>query len=216
MTFLRPAFLVLALSLTLGACATVTENRPSRTATEYLLLTRAIDQAARQFSIGVEPGKRVHLNTRYLSGEGADYAASAFREALVAGGARLAEDRLESDVIVEMRAGAMSIDQMNRLLGMPSLTIPTSQNLTTATIPELSVYSRRDRTGVVEFNAFAYETQSGRPVALATRVSGVTKVQSHKLFMILTWGRQELRPESPMTGNIPWWRNWDFLNPAGS
>jgi len=96
------------------------------------------------------------------------------------------------------------------------LTIPTSTNLTTATIPELSLYSRRDRTGVVEFRAFAHETLSGQPVTIATRVSGVSRVQSHKLFMIMTWGRQELRPDIPRRGNIPWWRSMDFLNPGGT
>jgi hypothetical protein len=195
--------------LGLSACATPTETHPFRTATEQLLVTQAAEAAAKRLVVPMKPGERVFLDTVNFSGEGSAYAASAIRESLVRQGAVLANDRNNSDLVVEVRLGALSIDQMNRLLGMPSLTLPISTSLTTATIPELSLYSRRDRTGVAEFAAFAYETRTGRLVGTPVHFAGETRLRSHKLMMVLSWGEQEMRPE-PQGGasSSPWWKVW--------
>lgn len=199
---------VLPLLLSLAACATATETHPFRTATEQLLVTQAAEAAARQFVLPVKPGDRVFLDTINFTGEGSAYAASAIREGLLRQGAVLAQDRNGSDVVVEVRLAALSIDQMNRLLGMPSLTLPISTTLTTATIPELSLYSRRDRTGVAEFAAFAYETHTGKLIGKPLHFAGETRLRSHKLLMVLSWGEQEMHREAETASTSPWWKVW--------
>lgn len=183
-----------SLGLLVAACASAHETRPVRTATEQLLVSDAAEQAARQFSLSIPADCRVHVEPMGFRGEAAEAAVSALREAILARGARLSPDRESADVIVEVRLGALSLDQTNRVVGVPSLTVPISTTLNTARIPELSLYSRADRTGVAEFSAFAYEAATGRPVALAGRFTGVSRITSHKLFMIFSWGQQEARP----------------------
>jgi hypothetical protein len=193
----------------LSACATATETHPFRTATEQLLVTQAAEAAAKQLVVPIKSGDRVFLDTVNFTGEGSAYAASAIREALARQGAVLASDRNASDVTVEVRLAALSIDQMNRLLGMPSLTLPISTTLTTATIPELSLYSRRDRTGVAEFAAFAYETRTGKLIGKPLHFAGETRLRSHKLMMVLSWGEQEMHPEPESSASTsPWWKVW--------
>lgn len=205
---MRIAALFCLAAFGLSACATANETRPGRTASEQLLMNHAAEKAARSFWTTVPAGTRVFIDTSYFRGEGADYAISALRDALMAKGGLLADDRNVADVVVEVRLGALSMDQMNRVLGIPSLTLPVSPNFTNATIPELSIYSRRDRTGVAEFSAFAYDARTGRPVALATRAAGETHIRSHKMFMVFTWGPQEVRPGDQALDPAPWWKLW--------
>jgi hypothetical protein len=174
-----------------------------------LLVSHAAEKAAKQLSIPIPPGSAVFLDAVNFTGEGADYAKSAIREGLLARGARLVREREDADVIVEIRLGALSIDQISRVLGVPSLQVPISPQFTVITIPELSVYSRNDRTGVAEFSAFAYEARSGRPIAVETRVAGTTTMRSHKLLMVLPWGQQEVRPgDRALESSGPWWKLW--------
>ena len=199
---------VLAAAASVTGCATPVETRPGRTATEQLLVSHAAERAAKQLSIPIPAGSKVFLDTANFKGEGADYAQSAIREGLVSRGGRLWPTREGSDIIVEIRMGALSIDQISRVLGIPSLQVPISPQWTVVTIPELSLYSRNDRTGVAEFSAFAYETRTGKPIAVEVRAAGTTTMRSHKLMMILPWGQQEVRPGDRTLDSEPWWKLW--------
>lgn len=192
----------------LAACATASETHPSRTATEQLLVSRAVERAAAQFSMALPTDARVYLDASALRGEGAEYAASAIREALLSQGNPLSATRGDADVVVEVRLGALSIDKTQRVVGIPRLTLPVSSNLSTATVPELSAYSRRDRTGVAEFSAFAYEAETGRPIALGARFSGTAKIRSHTMFMVFSWGDLEVRPADASVQSDQWWKLW--------
>ena len=189
----------------LAGCASSQETNPARTATEQLLISHAAERAAQQFTLTLPPRARVFFDTTYFRGEGADYAISALRETVLKEGRLLAVSREASDVVVELRMGALSLDRMNRVLGIPRLTVPVSAALNTATIPELSLYSRRDSQGVAEFSAFAYDTKSGEPVAIGGRFAGGTRIRSHTLFMIFSWGQRQVRPGDPNIDPDPWW-----------
>ncbi|MFC3077484.1 DUF6655 family protein [Phenylobacterium terrae] len=196
------------LCLGLAACATATETHPNRTATEQLLVSRAVERAAAEFSMALPSKARVYLDASAFRGEGSDYAASAVREALLAQGNPIATSRADADVVVEVRLGALSIDKTQRVVGIPRLTVPVSSNFSTVTVPELSAYSRRDRTGVAEFSAFAYEAATGRPIALGARFSGTAKIRSHTMFMVFSWGDLEVRPDDASVEADQWWKLW--------
>lgn len=192
----------------LAACATATETHPNRTATEQLLVSRAVERAAAEFSMALPSKARVYLDASAFRGEGSDYAASAVREALLAQGNPIATSRGDADVVVEVRLGALSIDKTQRVVGIPRLTVPVSSNFSTVTVPELSAYARRDRTGVAEFSAFAYEAATGRPIALGARFSGTAKIRSHTMFMVFSWGDLEVRPDDASVQSDQWWKLW--------
>jgi hypothetical protein len=195
-------------ALAFAGCATATETYPTRTATEQLLLTRAAERAAGRFALALPANARVFVDTSYFRGEGTDYAASAIREALLAQGQSISIDRAKADIVVELRMGALSLDKTQRMIGIPRLTLPISPNFSTVTVPELSAYARRDRTGVAEFSAFAYDAATGRPVALGARVAGTAKIRSHTMFMVFSWGAQEVRPEGASPQTDQWWKIW--------
>lgn len=204
----RFAPLLAAMMLVLGSCATATETHPTRTASEQLLVSRAAERAASQFALALPAGARVFLDTSSFRGEGADYAASAVREALLSRGNPIATSRSAAEVVVEIRLGALSIDKTQRVIGIPRLTLPISPSFSTITVPELSAYSRKDRTGVAEFSAFAYDAVSGEPIALGARVAGVSRIRSHTMFMVFSWGAQEVRPDDATNAPRRGWRVW--------
>jgi hypothetical protein len=188
----------LALGLTatvlLAGCASTSETNPGRTATEQLLMSRAADLAVDGLRLPIPPGSRVYVENRYFQGEGANYAISAVRSALSEAGFALADDKGQADAVFELRAGALSLEQMRRVVGLPPLAVPINENFNVVSIPELSIYSRRDRVGVAEFSGFVYDARTGAPLGAVSPMIGEYRIRSHKLLMMVTWGQQSARP----------------------
>jgi len=178
----------------LGACASTTETHPSRTATEQLLVARAADRAVEGLTLPIPRGTRVYVDDAYFRAENAPYAISAIRSALSEAGYALASSKQEADAVLELRAGALSLEQMRRVFGIPEMRIPINDNFNVVSMPELSVYSRRDRVGVAEFSGFLYEPKTGAPLGAIVPMTGEFRIRSHKLLMIVAWGQQTIDP----------------------
>ncbi|GAA0639838.1 hypothetical protein GGR12_000066 [Brevundimonas lenta] len=199
------AFVPLAL-LGLTACASTTETYPGRTATEQLLVARAADRAVEGLSLPIPKGSRVFVDDVYFRAENAPYAVSAIRNALSTGGYALAPNKGEADAVLELRAGALSLEQMRRVFGVPEMRVPINDSFNVVSIPELSVYSRRDRVGVAEFSAFLYEPKTGAPLGAIVPMTGEFRIRSHKLLMIVAWGQQSVEPGQRDPGDS--WRQF--------
>jgi hypothetical protein len=196
----------LALSALLAACASTTESYTGRTATEQLLLARAADRAVDGLTLPIPQGSRVYVDATYFNGEGSAYAISSIRNALSDAGYALAQTKDQSDAVFEIRAGALSLEQMRRVFGVPDMRVPVSESFNVVSIPELSVYSRRDRVGVAEFSGFLYEPKTGAPLGAVTPMTGQFRIRSHKLLMIVSWGQQRLSPGDRDPGDS--WREF--------
>lgn len=191
---MRGLILAVSAASLLSACASSTETYPSRTATEQLLVNRAADQAVEGLTLPVPQGARIFVDETYFQGEQARYAASAIRGALSEAGYSLARDRDGADVVFEIRAGALSLEQMRRVFGVPEMRIPINDSFNVVSMPELSVYSQRDRTGVAEFSGFLYHAKTGAPLGAVLPMIGHYRIRSHKAFMVVGWGQQQAQP----------------------
>ena len=206
---MRPALIgvaALALAQTLAGCASTSESNPGRTATEQLLMARAADRAVDGLRLPIPPGSRVFVESRYFQGEGSAYATSAVRGALSEAGYALAEEKSQADAVFELRAGALSLEQMRRVVGLPPLAVPINENFNVVSMPELSLYSRRDRVGVAEFSGFVYDARTGAPLGAVSPMVGEYRIRSHKLLMMVTWGQQSARPNERDPGDS--WREF--------
>lgn len=190
----------------LAACASTSETNPSRTATEQLLIAGAADRAVENLTLPVPNTLRVYVDDSYFRAENAAYAVSAIREALSRAGYPLANSRDQADVIFEIRAGTLSLDQMRRVFGVPDMRIPINDSFNIVSMPELSVYSRRDRVGVAEFSGFVYDARTGAPLGVVAPMTGEFRIRSHKLMMIFSWGQQRLQPGERDPGDS--WREF--------
>ena len=183
-----------AATAVLAGCASVTETNPTRTATDMLLVNRAADRAVEGLTLPIPQGARVFVDETYFQAENARYAISAIRAALSDAGYRLARNKEEADAVFEIRAGALSLEQMRRVFGIPEMRIPINETLNVVSLPELSVYSRRDRMGVAEFSGFLYDGRTGLPLGAVAPMIGQYKIRSHKALMVVTWGQQLAQP----------------------
>lgn len=190
----------------LTACASTTESNTGRTGTEQLLLTRASERAVEGLTLPIPSGSRVFVDDTYFRGDSAPYAISAIRAALSDAGYALVSSKADADAVFEIRAGALSIDQMRRVFGLPDMRVPINENLNVVSIPELSIYSRRDRTGVAEFSGFLYNPRTGVPLGAVLPMTGEFSIRSHKLLMIVSWGQQSLDPGERDPGDS--WREF--------
>lgn len=185
---------LLAATAVLSGCASVTETNPSRTATDMLLVNRASDRAVEGLTLPIPQGARVFVDETYFQAENARYALSAIRGALSDAGYAISRDRESADAIFEVRAGTLSLDQLRRVFGIPDMRVPINETLNVVSIPELSIYSNRDRMGVAEFSGFLYDARTGLPLGAVSPMIGEYKIRSHKALMMITWGQQRAQP----------------------
>ncbi len=200
------AVCVLALAGLIAACASTSETNPSRTATEQLLIARAADRAVQGLRLPVPVGTRVFVDDAFFRAENASYAVSAIRNALSEAGYALAKDRGSADAVFELRAGALSLEQMRRVVGLPPLAVPINETFNVVSIPELSFYSRRDRVGVAEFSGFVYDGRTGAPLGAVAPMIGEFRIRSHKVLMVIAWGQQSVDPGESDPGDS--WRQF--------
>lgn len=198
--------IALGAALLVAGCASTSETHPGRTATEQLLMARAADLAVDGLRLPIPPGSRVFVENRYFQGEGSAYATSAVRGALSEAGFALADDKSQADAVFELRAGTMSLEQMRRVVGLPPLAVPINENFNVVSMPELSLYSRRDRVGVAEFSGFVYDARTGAPLGAVAPMVGEYRIRSHKVLMMVTWGQQSARPNERDPGDS--WREF--------
>ncbi len=180
--------------LSLAACASSTESNAGRTATEQLLVARAAERAVEGLILPIDAEAKVYVDDTYFRAESGPYAISAIRAELSQAGYALAHDRKDAQVILEVRAGALSLEQMRRVVGLPALAVPVNENLNVVSLPELSIYSRRDRIGVAEFSGFLYDAYTGKPLGAIAPMIGEYRIRSHKLLMVVSWGQQDAEP----------------------
>ena len=200
------ATVLVAALLGLSACASVTETNPARTATDMLLVNRAAERAVEGLTLPIPQGARVYVDETYFVAENSRYALSAIRAALSEAGYALVRERGESDAVFEVRATALSLEQMRRVFGIPDMRVPINEALNVVSLPEVSLYSNRDRMGVAEFSGFIYDTRTGLPLGAVTPMIGQYKIRSHKALMMITWGQQLAQPGERDPGSS--WREF--------
>ncbi len=189
----RRPFAALCLLL-LSGCTVVRETTPSRTATEQLLVSHAVEIAADRLAAVLPTGQRAFVDTTYVRGDSADYAVSAIRAACLRHGLLLAPDKASSDLVVEVRMGAASFDAVDTVLGLPAMSVYVPGAFTTVPIPELSFFSRHQRRGAAELSAFAYDAKSGRALAFVGPASGQRDLDQVKVLSIFGAGGLQEEP----------------------
>ena len=183
-----------ALCLLLTGCTVVRETQPVHTATEELLVSHAAEIAAEKLAAALPSGRRAYVDDRHMRGDDADYAVSAIRAACLRHGLLLAPDKISSDIVVEVRMGAASIDSKDMVLGIPAVAVAIPGTLTAIPIPELSAYSHARRKGTVELAAFAYDARTGQPVAFVGPTGGERLIEESRILTIFGSGSREEQP----------------------
>jgi hypothetical protein len=163
--------IALVLSILLSGCATVRESYPSRTATEQMLISEATEDAARQLVVAIPANRLCYLDTTNFEGVDAKYAVSAIRQQLMIKGLAVIESRERADTIIEIRAGALSIDSKGRSLSIPGLKLNGILPIFNEPL-SITQMSKKTDQGIAKFSAFAYDKATGRLIVVAQTVEG--------------------------------------------
>lgn len=162
------AYMVGAISIAvLAGCGTTRMSDTSRTATEQLLLSTAVDQAINEINFKSLSGKDVYLDAQYLKGiVDESYIVSSLRQHLLSYGCVLKEDRKDATYVVEARAGAVGTNRHDVLIGVPAINLPVMSAVPAvpSAIPEIPFAKTTDQKGIAKIAVFAYNRQTGRPV----------------------------------------------------
>jgi len=183
-----------------SGCVTYRETQPAHAATELLLTSHAAEIAADKLATALPTRATVFLDVSHFNGDSADYAIGAIDAAFMRHGMTLTSDKKSAKVTVELRLGALSIDQKDVVFGLPAETLPIPGTITAFPIPEISFYSSNRRIGVAEFSAFAYDSASGAPIAFAGPVSGERRLVQKRYLTFITRGKRLEAPhDAPPT-----------------
>jgi Family of unknown function (DUF6655) len=184
------AFAILAAFL-LGGCATSKQTTPPRSATEQLLLSTAADRSLHFANLSSFANQKVFLDTSYFDSYDSKYAIGAIRDALSRAGALLMVSPTNSDIIIEARSGALSIDSSDSLLGIPKLGAPVPL-AGTVDIPEIALYKAEKGRSVAKIALLAYARQSREHVYSSGSLVGKSYSKYYKILGFFSWTRTDI------------------------
>jgi hypothetical protein len=175
----RAAALPLLFLLTYG-CGTTRTSDTTRTATEQLLISNAIDATVSRLDFHLLSGKRVFLDPQYLDGvTDKGYLISSLRQHLLACGCLLQEERNNATYVIEARAGSVGTDRHDMLLGVPRMAVPSVMpGIPGAMIPEIALAKKDNNRAVAKIAVFAYNRVSGEPVCQSGIVEAISRERS--------------------------------------
>jgi hypothetical protein len=159
-------WLFLLLGGLVAGCGTTRTTDTPRSATEQLLISKAVDETIGEMDFRILAGKTVFFDAQYLDATIVDrnYLISSLRQHLLASGALLQEDRTKATYVVEARAGAMGTDRSSVLVGVPQMAVPVLVPGQPSQIPEIPIAKWTDQKGIAKIAVYAYNRQTGRPV----------------------------------------------------
>lgn len=123
------------------------------------------------------------------------YAVAVIKDRLLRQGARLAVEKKDADTIVELRAGALSIDDSSFLIGIPSFEAPVPLVANGVKTPEIAFYKEKMRMGVAKIAATAYDAKDGSLQSSSGNQYGYAHQKEWTVMLFVSWARDDLVPK---------------------
>jgi len=193
-TRLATILALLLATIALSACTTIRESNPQRTATEELLISTAVDRAIAQVNLKIPAGTKVFVNADQLDGSDGKYAAGEMKDRLLRNGAHLVDDKGKADAVVEIRSGALSVDDKQTLVGIDTFDAPIPL-AGTAKIPQIALYRDKERQGAAKIAAFGYSTADGKLIDASGPQFGYSHTDEQVLLFFFSWRSSDLPKE---------------------
>jgi len=180
--------LPIALLLVAG-CSSTRATSPTRSAQEVLLITTAADRAAEALAAQVPPDLTAWIDPSGFSAEDQAYGMAAIKDALLRRGMRLMNERSEADAVILPRAGTLSTDEKNTLVGIPSLPVPLAPGML---IPPLSLYSENHAKGAAKFAASIYDPKTGKLIVSTDPAYGFSQESDGVVLFFFSWRKNDM------------------------
>jgi hypothetical protein len=155
-----------------------------------LLISTAADTALRDVDFSWLKAKKVFVEEKYFDSYDKGYVMSLIRERIAAGGGLLTSTNGSADVVVEIRSGALSINNSELLVGLPSMTLPVPLTGPVPT-PEIAIYSRKADKSIAKLALFAYERASSKYIKSVGPMSGTAYFRLYRA-LVVSWQRTDV------------------------
>ncbi|MDO5553042.1 MAG: hypothetical protein Q4G68_04720 [Planctomycetia bacterium] len=144
------------------SCGTTKWSDTSRTATEQLLITSAMEDVIDEFDFYPLTGRRVYINKEGVNCTDSHYLFSILHQQLAANGVLVQEKKDEADYILEIAPGAVGTNRYDLMYGVPETKVPSIIPVGGgSSIPEISIIKRTDQKAQVKLMMWAYNRASG-------------------------------------------------------
>ena len=150
--------LLIVLSIVSVGCTTARTSHTARTGLEQLLISGAIDQTLDKTPLPPLQGRKVFLEDKYLDSVDKGYLLGSLRQRILNQGGQLTDKKEDSEVTIEVYAGAVGTDSTESFVGMPGLAIPGMP----IELPEVRLFEKSSQFGTAKLNLVAYATESGQ------------------------------------------------------
>jgi len=193
--------------IALTGCGTTKWTDTSRTATEQLLLSNAMDRAVGNMNFSTLLfNKSIWIdNTAIVNATDSPYFVSAIRQHLLANGAKIMEKKEEADYIVELRAGAVGTNRNDLMIGVPALNVPTgwAQNYFSGAtaVPEIAIYKKTQQRAVVKVAAFVYNRKTNAPLWQSGNIQTESRVRDVWAFGAGPFSRGDICRGTELAGS---------------
>ncbi len=154
-----------------GGCATLRVTQPPETADEQFLLTGAATLAISKISVANLRDRIVYVSFRFINvgTPGHNFLEADVRSHLLKGGVRLTNNRQKAQIVMEVRCGALGINQENSLIGIPAIAFGNYSSGTSfslpVVLPQISILQNTTQQGYASVAYVAYWRNSGEIVA---------------------------------------------------
>ncbi|HEY2008410.1 MAG TPA: hypothetical protein VGH23_05445 [Rhizomicrobium sp.] len=175
--------------LLLAGCSSTRATSPSRSAQEVLLITTAADRAAEALAEQVPTNLTAWIDPSGFSAEDQAYGLAAIKDALLRHGVRLVSDQTKADAVILPRAGTLSTDEKNTLVGIPSLPVPLAPGVL---IPPLSLYSENSAKGAAKFAASIYDPKTGKLIVSTNPAYGFSRENDGVVLFFFSWRKNDM------------------------
>jgi hypothetical protein len=185
----------LASTLAVRGCTTVRETDATPTASQQLLVSTAAERAVDRLDLRVPGGTKVFLDTADFEGTDGKYVVGAVKDRLLRQGCLLVADKGQADTIVEIRAGALSTNEDETLIGIPPIGLPVPM-AGAVSLPEVALYKSERRQGLAKIAATTYDAKTGGLVQSTGPQYGMSHKDNWVVLLFFDWTRHDLVPEN--------------------
>jgi hypothetical protein len=102
-------------------------------------------------------------------------------------------EKEKADIIVEARAGALSIDEDKFLLGIPAVELPIPLVGAVKT-PEVAFFKRAEQQGVAKVGVMAYDAKAGTLIDFVPPTYGYAYNRQWVVLLLFGWRDQDIQP----------------------
>ena len=154
-----------------GGCSTLRVTQPPETADEQFLLSRAASLAISKISVANLRDRLVYVSVHFVNAgiPGHNYLEADLRSHLLKSGVRLTNTRVKAQIVMEVRCGALGINQENSLIGIPAIAFGNYSSGSSfslpVVLPQISILQNTTQKGYASVAYVAYWRSSGEIVA---------------------------------------------------